>query len=658
MRVLLTRPEREAASLAQALRERGHEPLIAPLFEVRLLAAPAGFAASLAAAQAVLLTSANGARALADASEQRGVRIFAVGDTSASTAEGLGFSRVTAAAGDGAALADTVRQRLDPKAGPLLHVAGSEVAVDFAEVLAPLGFTVERVALYEAQAAESLPDAIRNALVARSLDAATFFSPRASQVFADLVGRSGLGDGLKGCSAVAISEAAAQPLSGLPFRQIVAAARPTRQAVLDEIDRLPAPGVQGQDDMSETTQDTPAATPTPPPPPPPPVQVRRGLGVFGALIVGLIASVAVLAGALVSLPHWPAELRAMWQGAPPKPTDLTQVQRDTASAAQAAAAAQSGLAQTSAALEAARHEIALRLEDLDKRVRAAAATAGEARPASAPDPAFAELRKRLEALEGRAPAAPPSTTTPTPPTAAAPAGDNDKDIAALRQEIATLRTALQAIDRSIDSQKEEVSRQREQQRLLAAALEKSATGGDMRAVAAARASAVIGIAARLSAALESGLPFAQDLGLLAPLSQGDAKLAEIVAGLQPRAASGVPSRAALAAEFPAMARLALAEDRADDSFGERLMGKVRNLISLRRVGADVAGDTAEARLARAEAALEAGDVAKAYELVKSLPPITAKATAAWVARAEAHLAARRSVDHLAAHAVSLLGAVR
>jgi len=45
------------------------------------------------------------------------------------------------------------------------------------------------------------------------------------------------------------------------------------------------------------------------------------------------------------------------------------------------------------------------------------------------------------------------------------------------------------------------------------------------------------------------------------------------------------------------------------------------------------------------------------DLVKSLPPQTAKATQTWLARAEAHLAAKRAIDALAAHAISLLGAV-
>ncbi len=78
------------------------------------------------------------------------------------------------------------------------------------------------------------------------------------------------------------------------------------------------------------------------------------------------------------------------------------------------------------------------------------------------------------------------------------------------------------------------------------------------------------------------------------------------------------------AEFPAVAKAALADDLADDSFGERLLGKLRGLVSLRRVGNDVEGDGTEAKLARAEAALDAGDVAKAVALVKTLPPQTSQ----------------------------------
>ena len=635
MRVLITRPEREATTLATALSQRGHVPVIAPLFRLEILHPPTDFSVSLAACQAVLLTSANGARALAEASEQRGRPILAVGDTTAATAEGLGFNAVSSAAGDGAALVELVRKRLDPKAGPLLHVSGVDLALDLGEALGRDGFDVRRFALYDASEESALPDSARAALQARALDAATFYSPRAASQFAKLVGEAGLADSVRSVTAIGISPAALAPLGKLPFKATVAAARPTRQAVLDEIDRLAEAGVQGQAIMSDTASSPPA---------PPPVQVRRGLGVFGAFVIGLVTAVIVLAGAVISLPFWPEQVQVLWRGQaviPPAPTPALDLQ-----SVQAAANAVAN-----AAVETARRDLTARLDDLEKRLRALSATAAEKPTGS--DPAVAELRSRVEALEGR-PAATPPTGTPAAPPAAMPAGEADKEIAVLRAEITTLHTALQALDQSVTGQ-------REQTKALGDALG-ARTAGEQKALVAARASAVIGVAARLSAALDSGLPFAADLNLLAPLARvdgrgSDAKLTEVAAALQPYAQAGVASRAALAASFPAVAKAALADDVADDSFGERLLGKVRSIVSLRRVGDDVPGDSVEAKLARAEAALDAGDLAKAVDLVKSLPPQTAKATSAWLARAEAHLAAKRAIDALAAHAVSLLGAV-
>ena len=662
MRVLITRPEREATTLATALAERGHVPVIAPLFRLEILHPPADFATDLASCQAVLVSSANGARALAEASEQRGKPILAVGDTTAATAEGLGFTSVTSAAGDGQALAELARTRLDPKAGPLLHVSGVDIAQDFSAALAPDGFEVRRVALYEAREEAALPDSARAAIEARALDAAMFFSPRASALFARLVQEAGLSASLSNVTAIAISPAALQPLSALPFRATVAAARPTRQSVLDEIDRLPvaaplrseAAAAEGPSIMSDTPSSPDTAAPPVPPVTPRPVEVRRGLRVVGAFIIGVVASCLVVAGALISLPYWPAEIRALWQGqgaaaAPPAPAlDLQQVRQDAAAVA-------------NASVEATRRELSARLDDLEKRVRAASAAAAE-RPAgpagSGPDPAIAELRRKIEALESR-PAAPPTpgeTATPAP-APSAPSPEHEKELATLRLELATMRNTVQTIDQTI-------AVQRDQTKLLAEAVDKARgeasarNAGEQKAMGAARASALIGIAARLSAAVESGLPFVTDLALLTPLAQGDAKLDESTAVLQKYAQTGVASRPALVAEFPAVAKAALADDLADDSFGERLLGKVRALVSLRRVGNDVEGDGTEAKLARAEAALEAGDLAKAVALVKTLPPQTARATAGWLSRAEANLTAKQATDQISAQAVTLLGSAR
>ncbi len=696
MRVLITRPEREATALATALIERGHVPVIAPLFRLEILHPPAEFSAALASCQAVLLTSANGARALADASEQRGRPILAVGDTTASTAEGLGFAAVTSAAGGGAELAALVRRSLDPTKGSLVHVSGVDVALDLSETLAPHGFEVHRFALYDAREESALPESARAALAARALDAATFFSPRAAATFAKLVGDAGLAGALRDVTALGISPAALAPLAALPFKATVAAARPARQAVLDEIDRLAEAGVQGAQTVgaptvgtqtvgtqtvgtptmeapimgAQTMSDTASSAPDSPPPPVSPAQVtvRRGLGVFGAFVTGIVAAVLVLAGAVISLPFWPEEIRVLWrgQGVAAAPTPAIDLQAVRANATAVA----------NAAVEASRRELSARLDELDKRVRALSAAVTETPRPTAPDDAgkrrleeerrmLAEAeaaRKRAEEELKAIAEARKAVQVATPPAPTSP--DSDKDIAALRLEIATIRSALQTLDQAMSGQKDETARQREQAKTLAEAVDKARTeasavgAGEKKALGAARASAVGGVAARLSSAIESGLPFAQELGLLAPLSQGDAKLGEIAAALQPYAQAGVASRATLAASFPAVAKAALADDLADDSFGERVLGKIKSIVSLRRVGADVPGDAVEAKLARAEAALNGGDVAKAVDLVKSLPPQTSKATSAWLARAETHLAAKRAVDQLASYAVTLLGAAR
>jgi uroporphyrinogen-III synthase len=621
MRVLITRPEREAATLAQVLATRGHQAVIAPLFHMQVLHPPDDFPAMLAACQAILVTSANGARALAEASEQRSKPIFAVGDTTASTAEGLGFHSVASASGDAAALADLVRQRLDPALGPLLQVSGADVAGS----PAPDGFEVKRVVLYEARQADALPDSARAALAARAIDVATFFSPRAAEAFVQLVTAAGLAETCRAVTAIAISPAAARSLGALPFARTVAAERPTRQAVLDEIDRLPPPGVQSPKEPM-TDANPPSGTSIEPKPVDAAiVPVRRGLGVVGAFVIGLVAAVIVLAAALLSLPYWPQEARNLWRGpatAPPPPSPSAPVV-DTAQ------------------IDAAKRELNARLDDLEKKVRAAASTAAQATPSdnrpTTPDPAIAELRHKVEMLENK--------PQPEADTSALKA-----DTSALKSEITALRAAMQSLDQTVAGQKASVDKATE--------AATASTANEQKALAAARGSAVIGIAARIIAALTAGLPFATDLALLQPLAASDAKFTELMTALQPVAAKGVASRASLAASFPAMAKAAMADDLADDSFWQRLLGKLKSVVSLRRVGADVTGDSVEAKLARAEAAVNAGDLPKAVELVKSLPPQTARATADWLARAEAHLAAQHAVDQLAAQGVALLGSAR
>src|SRR5580700_10112844 len=97
MLALITRPRDEAEALAALLARRGIEAIIEPMIEIveRHVALP-----EFAGIQAILCTSANGVRALARASGERHLPLFAVGDATAARARAEGFRRVESAGGD------------------------------------------------------------------------------------------------------------------------------------------------------------------------------------------------------------------------------------------------------------------------------------------------------------------------------------------------------------------------------------------------------------------------------------------------------------------------------------------------------------------------------------------------------------------------------
>ncbi|HKT20547.1 MAG TPA: uroporphyrinogen-III synthase [Stellaceae bacterium] len=236
MKVLVTRPEGEAQRLAATLAARGIESLIEPLIAIRFR--PEGaevLAPFLADAQAALFTSANGARAFAAATARRDFRIFAVGETTASTARDAGFTRIESAKGNVGELAARVIARLKPGDGALIHAAGSVTAGDLGDVLGAAGFTLRRTVLYEAVAAEGLSPALRDALRRRELAAALFFSPRTAAIFVHLA--AGLETHCAPLVAVAFSPAVAAALEPLPWRRIAVASSPQEAELLRALER-------------------------------------------------------------------------------------------------------------------------------------------------------------------------------------------------------------------------------------------------------------------------------------------------------------------------------------------------------------------------------------------------------------------------------------
>jgi uroporphyrinogen-III synthase len=241
---LVTRPRPEADGLAAALAARGVESIVAPLIEIRYRD---GVALDLADVQAVLCTSANGVRALAWASRERRLPLFAVGEATAACARAEGFAAVASAGGDVDALARLAAARLQPQDGRLLHAGGSEVAGDLVGALRRHGFDADRAILYEARPAAALSPQTLRALRNGELDFALFFSPRTAATFARLASAADVAGCCAAIAALSISAAADAEIGPLPWRERRVARHPTQAAMLETLDRFLAARPTDQD---------------------------------------------------------------------------------------------------------------------------------------------------------------------------------------------------------------------------------------------------------------------------------------------------------------------------------------------------------------------------------------------------------------------------
>jgi uroporphyrinogen-III synthase len=217
---------------AEALAERGHEAVIAPLFEIEYLDGPE---LPLEGVQAVLATSGNGVRGLARRTARRDIPLYAVGDQTAATAKAEGFCDIHNAEGDASALAALVRAQLNPKNGALLHAAGTNASPALSAELVDAGFELRTCTLYDIIEASKLPAPAAEALQSNTLDAVLIYSPRSARLFVDRVNRAGVTASCARLIACCISRDAAPPLEQITFAEIRIADRPNQDSLLSSL---------------------------------------------------------------------------------------------------------------------------------------------------------------------------------------------------------------------------------------------------------------------------------------------------------------------------------------------------------------------------------------------------------------------------------------
>ena len=228
------------------------------------------------------------------------------------------------------------------------------------------------------------------------------------------------------------------------------------------------------------------------------------------------------------------------------------------------------------------------------------------------DATLADIGVRVAALEER-----PSGTGISSAAGEGVADEMD----ALRAQIAEMTGAAQT--------------ELEEARAQAASIEENAA-------AAARNAAARAALSRVQTALESGAPIGAALGDLEEATGESAPDALIAVQ------DGVPTLASLQEQFPDMARAALTTARSEGVSGEEATGLaafMRNQFDVRSTTPQE-GDSADAVLSRAEAAVRTGRLSDALAEISALPEVARAEMSDWLGLAESRADAIAAVDIL------------
>ena len=153
----------------------------------------------------------------------------------------------------------------------------------------------------------------------------------------------------------------------------------------------------------------------------------------------------------------------------------------------------------------------------------------------------------------------------------------------------------------------------------------------------------------LRRAMSAGQPYALELdglrAIAAPL--GDSRLDTAIVALELRAAAGVPTLDTLRERFSSLAPRLVRADAfgPDPDWVDKTLDRLSSVVSVRRVG-EIEGDSVEAKVARAESRLAAGNLEGALASLGDLQGAAALALEVWLADARARLAADGSIAEI------------
>jgi hypothetical protein len=240
---------------------------------------------------------------------------------------------------------------------------------------------------------------------------------------------------------------------------------------------------------------------------------------------------------------------------------------------------------------------------------------------------------------------------------AAQQGESTTDLKDLQKEVEALKAKLGALaEAHLAGDTSDLAPQLTtlDQRIakLEAALPELSTAIDRSSASAKSGAAAIAFA-NLRNAVAAGRPYAAELAALRSLIPDPGDLG----ALPSHAETGIPTVPELSASLTKLAQASAAQPPApaETSILDSMMASAKSAISIRRIGADTTGDEPAAVLARAEAALQQGDLAAAIKEIETLPAPSRDAFAGWLDDARARASANDTLSKLESTVLASLG---
>lgn len=198
--ILITRNEEKSLFLSKKLQKKGFKTIIYPLFTIipGKISFLQKFLLKFSKIQAVLLTSSNAIPYLEKIKLDKNIKIFAVGNETATNLQKLGYKNIKKGQNSAYSLLKLAQKNLNKK-DLILYLSGEIITQDLAAKLNDDGFKAQKIISYKIKETDFLTNQIIKNIKNNKIDEVVIYSQNTAKIFHTLLKKHDL---LKYCKKI------------------------------------------------------------------------------------------------------------------------------------------------------------------------------------------------------------------------------------------------------------------------------------------------------------------------------------------------------------------------------------------------------------------------------------------------------------------------